>query len=440
MRLVVALFALLALLPRAAFGAEVKVLSPVKGVQVWLVEDHTVPVVAMTATFPAGAIYDPSAKSGVSAMAAALLEEGAGRFDSGSFHTALDDHGVQLTVDPDFDRLAVSLKVLPSDAREAFRMLGVALAKPRFDYEAITRIRLSMMQSIDLNHEDPSATAWSAFHSFYFGPYTYGRPVEGAKGTLATITREDLVGFVKSHWVRGDIRIAIAGDVTAQQAGEYVRAAFAGLPFKSVAAPPPPPMVGAVGIHVLAMDVPQPDAIFVLPGLKRRDSDFLAALVANTILGGIENSRLTRELREKRGLTYDVSTDLLPYASAGMVVGEIQTEKKDMRSALAVVRETMRKFALEGPTRQEFNDAKTYLAGSFALGFTSNEDIAATLAGFMADGLPPDYLQRHTDLIAAVRYEDVRRVARRLYSSDRLTIVVAGSLPKQKRSSNPFRQ
>lgn len=424
-----------------ARAANVKALSPVKGVLVWLAEDHTVPIVSMTATLPAGSAYDPATKSGLAAMAAALLEEGAGRFDAGAFHSALDDHDVLLSVEPDRDRLAVTLKVLPSDAKAAFRMLGVALSKPRFEYDAITRVRLSMMQGIDQNREDPAAVAWNAFHSFYFGPHSYGHPVEGAKGGLISITREDLQGFVKAHWARGAINVAIAGDVTPAQAADLARAAFAALPLRPAPAPIPTPfMVGAAGVHVLAMDVPQPDAIFALPGVKRNDPDFMAALVANTILGGAENARLTRELREKRGLTYDVSTDLTTYASAGIVTGEIQAEKKDMRAALNVVRETLRQFALEGPTRQEFNDARSYLAGSFALGFTSNEDIARQLASFMDDGLPPDYVRRHGGLIWAVRFEDVRRVARRLYASDRLTVVVAGSLPKAKRSSNPFRE
>lgn len=420
-----------------AQAVEVRALSAVKGAQVWLAEDHTVPVIAMSASLTAGSASDPAVKAGLAAMAAALLEEGAGRFDSA--RSSLDDHDIQLTADTDRDRLTVSLKVLPGDAKTAFRLLGLALSQPRFDYEAVTRLRLSMMQAIDLDREDPAATAWDMFHSFYFGPHPYGHALGGAKGSLAAISRDDLLAFVKTHWGRAGLKVAIAGDVSPAQATELVRSAFAALPMGNVAPPPPPPMVGAPGLHVMEMEVAQSDAVFALPGLRRSDKDFLAALVANAILGGTENSRLSRELREKRGLTYDVSTDLVTYAKAGIWAGEVQTEPRDMRNTLAIVRETLRKFALEGPTRQEVADAKSYLSGSFALGFTSNEDIARTLVGFMENGLPIDYMNRHAGLVSAVSYDDVRRVAHRLFASERLTIVVAGKLPKEKRSSNPFR-
>ena len=122
------------------------------------------------------------------------------------------------------------------------------------------------------------------------------------------------------------------------------------------------------------------------------------------------------------------------------MIGEVQAKREDMRRALMVVRETLRKFALEGPTPQEFSDAKLYLRGSFPLSFASNEDIAAQLAQFLEDGLPVDYVRKHGDMIDAIGIEDVRRAARRLYASEQITVVVGGLLPPEKRSSNPFRE
>ncbi|MGB8602964.1 MAG: pitrilysin family protein [Rhizomicrobium sp.] len=428
----------LAFSPAAAMS--VKAIKAPKGSVVWLAEDHTVPVIAMTASLPAGSAYDPSTKAGLAAMAAALLEEGAGSLDGDAFHNALDERAVELTATPDRDRLVISLKVLSPDAREVFRMLGLALSRPRFDYDAITRVRLSMMQDLDREHEDPSAVAWNSFFALYFGAHPYGHPVEGAKPALASISREDLRGFVASHWVAGDIKIAIAGDVDEKTAAALARSAFGALPLRPVPAVALPRFVGAAGQHVMAMQVSQSDTIFALPGFTRRDPDFLAGLIANTILGGAEESRLSRALRENRGLTYDVSTDLMTFARAGLVLGEVQTKPEKVRATLAIVRQSLRQFAMTGPTTQEFADAKSYVRGSFPLAFASNEDIATTLAGFMADGLPVDYVERHGALIDAVSFEDVKRAARRLYASDKLTVVVAGSAPAQKRSSNPFRE
>ena len=151
-----------------------------------------------------------------------------------------------------------------------------------------------------------------------------------------------------------------------------------------------------------------------------------------TILGGAGfSSRLTQEVREKRGLTYDVSTDLVPYRRAGLLLGEVAAQKDDVRQALAVVRDTMRKFAADGPTPQELDDAKAYLNGSFPLTFASDAGLAAQLNAFQQMGLGLDYLDKRADLIDAVTLDDVRRVARRLCDPAKMTIVVAGTLPKE---------
>jgi zinc protease len=424
----------------AAPASGVVALDAVKGAQVWFVENHSVPVVAMTAALPAGSVYDPSDKAGMASLAAALLEEGAGSVGPGAFRAALADHAIRLNVRPGRDYVEISLLVLPQDAEAAFRLLGAALTRPRFESDAITRQRLRAMQIIDQAKSDPTWVSWNGFHSLYFGPHPYGHPVEGDVQGLVTITREDMHAFVARHWVRGGMKIAVAGDVTAAQAKILLKKAFATLPGGSPTPPPPPGFVGAPGLHVLPLDVIQPDAIFALPGFRRGDPDYLAGTIANLILGGGENSRLGRELRVERGLTYDVSTELLTYARAGVMVGKIQAKPKAMRQALSVVRDTLRKFALGGPTAKEYADAKLYLSGSFPLAFASNEGIADQLVGLMEAGLPAGYVARHGRLIDAVSYEDVRRAARRLYASDRITLVVAGTLPPEKKSSNPYRQ
>jgi zinc protease len=434
-RLLALTLAAMALLAAPA-PAAVKTLAAVPGAEVWLNEDHSMPVIAMTASLPAGSAYDPASKAGLAAMAARLLEEGAGRFEGTKFRAELDARAIRLTVQPGRDRMSVSLLVLSSDAPEAFRVLGLALKAPQFDFGAITRIRLAMMQEIDEDRADPSALAWDSFHSLYFGAHPYGHAVGGSKSGLAGVTRDDLIRFARRHWVRGGLKIAVSGDVSPAAASRLLQTAFGGLPAEAPPPVPAPFAVGAPGLHVMRLDASEPDAVFALPGLARRDPDFLAGLIANQILGGGENSRLTRNLRETRGLTYDVSTDLVAYGRAAVMVGEMGTRPADMRAALSTVRETMRRFALEGPTTQEFSDAKAYVAGSFPLSFTSNEDIAGQLVGLMENGLSPDYVARRAAFVNGIGIDAVRRAARRLYASDRITIAVGGTLPPDKRTRN----
>jgi zinc protease len=421
-------FALLVLQP--AFGAKVVPVSVVPGVVLWHSEDHTIPVVALSASFPAGSAYDPPGKTGMAAFAGYLLNEGAGPLNAESFQADLALHGIKLEVLPARDTMTVRFITLSSNAKEAFRLLGLALNKPRFDFDAVTRVRLQMMQALDQGREDPATVAERGFHSLYFGPYTYGRPVDGETRALASISAPELRAFAKTHWVRNGLRIAVAGDITAAALTPLIQSAFGTLPAAAPQAPAAPVRPGAPGLHILAMDVPQPAVVFGEAGPVRSDRDYIAAMIANYILGGAgSGSRLTRELRENRGLTYDVVTDLVPYRRAGLMLGTVQTRRSAVRQAITVVRETMRKFAADGPSPQELADAKQYLNGSFPLSFTSNADIAAQLNVFQDLGLPLDYLDRRAGLIAAVSLADVRRAAKRLFDPDKLTIVVAGSLP-----------
>jgi zinc protease len=436
-RAIAVLLVLIAALAPAS-AASVKALNAVKGAQVWFAEDHTVPMIALTASLPAGSAYDPSAKAGLAAFAAYLLDEGAGNLDSAAFQTALANRAIQLGVAPGRDSITVSLAVLSSDAKEAFRLLGLALSRPRFDAEAVSRVRAQMLQNLELENGDPGSVAEKSFYSFYFGAHAYGHPVNGDKRSLVAIVPEDLRSFARTHWVLGGLQIAIVGDVNAATATSLLRSAFGSLPAQTPPPPPAPAGVGAPGLHVIELDVPQPAAFFALPGLLRRDPDFLRGYVANYILGGGGfASRLTKEVREKRGLTYDVSTDLVPDRRAGVLLGEVAARKDVLRQAIAVVRETMRKFAADGPTEQELADAKTYLNGSFPLAFASDAGLAAQLNAFQQMGLGIDYLDKRAGLIDAISLAEVRRVARRLCDPSKMTIVVAGTLPAEKTQPIP---
>ena len=421
---------LLALLLTAPAGAvNVKPVDAVAGVPVWFSEDHGVPMIALSASFPAGSSYDPSGKTGLASLAASLLDEGAGNLSADAFQAALAAKGIALEVHCDRDTAIVSLTTLSANAKEAFRLLGLALSRPRFDGEAVNRVRAQMLQAIELSREDPAAVAEKGFYSLYFGPYTYGRPVDGEPHGLAAVTPQDLHAFASAHWVRGGLKIAVAGDATTASVAALVRAAFGDLPATTPPLPPAPPRVGAPGLHILPMDVSQPAVIFGLRGPLRGDRDFIPAMIANYILGGGETSRLSTDVRERRGLTYDVSTDLVTYRRTGLVLGTVATRRDAVRRTIALVRTTMSRFASEGPTDQELADAKQYLNGSFPLSFTSDADIADQLNVFQQLGLPLDYLDRRAELINAVSMADVRRVARRYFDPARMTVVVAGTLP-----------
>jgi zinc protease len=415
--------------PSVAATVNVKSLDMGKNVQVWYVEDHTLPMVAMTAALPAGSAYDPKDKPGLADFTADLLNEGAGNLNSQQFQAALSNKAIRLTMTPTRDYLVISIVTLSENAKEAFRLLGLALTKPRFDNDAIARVRAQLVASLQQQDEDPQDVASKGFMNTFMGSHPYAHPIDGTIPSISRISRSDIKAFARSHWVRNGLKMSVSGDADPETLKVLIGSAFGELPAKW--APPIPPVthMGAPGVHVIPLKVPQPTAIFGLPGILRSDRDFIPAYVANYILGGGGfSSRLMQEVREKRGLTYGISSSLDTLRKAGIFAVQVATRANAMQQTIDVVRATVKDFAENGASDKELTDAKTYITGSFPLAFSSNTGIANQLNSFQRVGLPIDYIVKRNALINAVTLDDVKRVAKRLFNANRMTIVVGGTM------------
>jgi zinc protease len=414
-------------------ASEIKSLNAIKGATTWFVEDHAVPMIAMEVSLPAGSAYDPRAKPGLASFAASLLDEGAAGLDSRAFHASLADRAIQLSVSLERDYLEITLVTQTANAPDAFRLLGMAIQHPRFDADAVARVRAQTLQSIASDDAEPENLAGKTFANAYFGSHPYAHAKDGNAGSVAAISVNDLRNFVHTHWVRSGLKIAVSGDVNATSIAPLLASAFAGLPASLPPEPPPLVHAGKSGVQIVPMDVAQPNIVFGLPGLPRSDHDYVAAYVANEIVGGGDESRLTTEIREKRGLTYDASSDMVALKRATVIQGTVATRPESVNQSIALIRSVFREFANEGATEQELADAKTYLTGSFPLSFASNVSTASQLADFQQQGLDPGYVAKRNGLIEAVTADDIRRVAKRLFDPSQMTIVVAGTPAKGKR-------
>jgi zinc protease len=433
------LFALaLVLMPLPAFAADIKSLNLGKDAQVWFAEDHTVPIVAVVAAMPAGSAFDPGGKPGLSSFAASLIDEGAGNMDAKSFHEALADKAIQFRASVERDYMVISVVSLSENLPEAMRLLQLALTHPRFDPEAVTRVRTQILQSLAEDDSEPPSVARRDFSKAFFNGHAYAHSSDGDAAGIQAISGEDLRNFAHGHWVRGGLKVSVAGDITADAATKLIGDTFKPVPDTT---PPPIPPVGKLGqpgVHVIPMPVPQPTVMFGLPGIMRQDPDFLPGYVANYILGGGGfSSRLMDEVRVKRGLTYGIETQLTAFNRAAIMVGSVATRADAVRQTISVVRDTLGNFAANGATQQELDDAKTFLTGSFPLAFASNSGIAAQLNTFQRQNLDIGYVAKRNSLIEAVTLADVNRVAKKLYDPARLTVVVAGSPAEGKAPERP---
>lgn len=432
-----AVFALLAFgaAPARAVNVE-RVISP-GGIEAWLVRDSTNPILSLRLAFRGGAALDPTGKEGLARMAADLLVQGAGDMDSKTFLGTLEDLAIALSFDAAFDSVGGSLRTLSEHRDTAFRLLRLALTKPRFDDDAIARVRSQILAGLRRDAEDPETVAQITLFATLFPGHPYGRRTRGTLESIPTITADDLRAFVKGRFARDNLLIGVAGDIEAKDLGRLLDATFAELPAKAAPwqVPETAPML-ADRTLVIQKPVPQSAIVFAGPGLKRDDPDFYAAYVLNHILGGGGfTSRLYQEVREKRGLAYAAGSYLLTLAHAAFLQGGGSTVNARVAETIAVVREQWRRLAEAGVTPVELTDAKTYLTGSFPLRFNSTGSIASILTAMQLDRLGVDFLDRRNGYIEAVTLDDVNRIAKKLFRPDRLLMVVVGD-PKGVASTN----
>lgn len=427
-RSICAFFLLLFVAATPARAVEVqRVLSP-GGIEAWLVEDHSNPIISLDLAFRGGAALDPGGKEGLANMVSALIDEGAGELDSQAFQGRLEDLSIRLGFSAGLDSFSGELRTLTENRDVAFELLRLALSEPRFDQEPVERIRSQILAGLARAAEDPDAIASRALRDLFFPEHPYGRPADGTPGTVAGLEVADLRRFAAERFARDVLVIGVVGDIAPGELGRLLDATFLGLPAQ--AAPFEVATTGPRGegaVIVIERDVPQSVVAFGHAGIMRHDPDYYAAYIVNYILGGGGfASRLYKEVREKRGLAYSVYSYLSPLDRSALVVGGVATENGRVAVSLDLIRKEWSRMAADGPSAQELEDAKTFLTGSFPLRFSSSGRIAGMLVGMQLEDLGIDYLDRRNGMVEAVTLEQARRVAKRLFVPDELSVVVVG--------------
>ena len=403
-----------------------KIVSPA-GIEAWLVREKSAPMVTLSYAFHGGASQDEADKSGTANLAADLLDEGAGDLNANTYHERLENHAIELTFQVGRDNFHGSLRSLNEHREEAFDLLRIALASPRFDADAVERVRGQELSALQRDTTNPNDLASRRWWQTAFPDHPYGRESKGSLESLPRITADDMRAYVRRVFARNELTLSIVGDVDAKAAGELIDRAFAGLPAKNDLKPVANAKPAGLGRRiVINVDVPQAVVTFGGQGIARQDPDFMAAYLVNHILGGGSfSSRLYKEVREKRGLAYGVSDSLVWFQRAAVMLGGTATRADRTADALSVIEQEVKRMADEGPTPDELAAAKSYLKGSYALALDTSAKIAGQLTQIQLDKLGIDYIQRRGTLIDAVTIEDARRVARRLFGGG-LLVTVAG--------------
>ncbi|HVG47807.1 MAG TPA: pitrilysin family protein, partial [Rubellimicrobium sp.] len=321
------------------------------GVKAWLVEEHSIPFTALEIRIRGGANLDREGARGSVNLMMALLEEGSGDMDAREFQTAREGLAASFGFDAYDDAVGISASMLSENRDEAVQLLRQALVEPRFDEDAIERVRGQIQSIIASDAQDPSAIAGDTFMAEAFPGHPYGTSINGTAESVAALSREDLLQAQRDTLVKDRVYVGAVGDITPEELGALLDDLLGALPAEGPAQPPhgEPALQG--GVTVIPYPTPQSVVIFGHEGIERDDPDYFAAYVLNHVLGdGGFESRLMTEVREKRGLTYGIGTSLVPRDYAELWLGSFSSGNETVAEAVEIVRGIWADLAAHGVT------------------------------------------------------------------------------------------
>lgn len=399
------------------------------GAQVYFVEAPELPMVDIRVVFDAGSARD-GRQPGLAMLTSGMLEEGAAGLDADTIARRFEDLGAQFSAGAYRDMATVGLRSLTKEAilKPALKTFTQVLSKPDFPQKALQRVRKQMLTGLQQQEQDPGSIASRAFYGALYGNHPYAAPSEGTIASVRGMQRRDLIDFYRRYYVARNAVIAIVGALDTGEAKRTAEEVTAGLAAGSHAAelPQPAALEQAETLHIEYPST-QTHILMGQPGVARGDADYFALYVGNHILGGSGfGSRITEEVREKRGLSYSAYSYFSPMRAAGPFVLGLQTRNDSADKALQVLRETLEKFRNEGPTAKELDAAKKNITGGFPLKVDSNSDILGYIAMIGFYGLPLDYLDNFNANIEAITLQQIRDAFQRRVDPTHMVTVTVG--------------
>jgi len=402
------------------------------GARVYFVENHDLPMIDLSVEFPAGAAYDRPQKSGAASMTQRLLRLGAEGMNEEEIARGIADVGARLSGSFDTDRAGLALRTLSSreERDRALAIFARVLQKPVFPEAVLEREKVRLIAVLKEADTKPDTIGSRAFQRMLYRDHPYALRTSGEADTVQTLKREDLVDFHRRHYLASRAVVAIVGDLTRKEAERIAEALTSGLPHDGGASAeiPPVPPLSEAATRLIPHPATQSHIMIGTLGISRHDPDYFPLVVGNHILGGGGFvSRLTEEVRTKRGLAYSVYSYFSPLRVSGPFQIGMQTQREQAQQALDIVRAVLREFVAQGPTESELTAAKKNIIGGFPLRIDSNRDIHGYLAVIGFYRLPLTYLDDYIRNVEKLTVADIRDAFARRIDPDRLvTVVVAG--------------
>lgn len=400
------------------------------GARILFVESHELPIVRVSLVFDAGSSRDARGKEGQALLTNHLLDEGAENYSANAIADRLEGLGAELSTSVDLDMATIGIRSLSdkSKLKPALNVLKALVTSPNFPDASLQRERGRLLISLQRSQQSPGDVGQKEFYRLVFGSHPYARPSSGDKKSVRAIGRGDLMQFHRQYYVGANAVVVIVGDVKKFGAKRIAKHLVGDLP-AGKAAPTLPDVKPLLAITEKRIRFPSSQThIFAgQPGMKRGDPDYFPLYVGNYLLGGGGLvSRLSQEIREKRGLSYSTYSYFWPLRNKGPFMMGLQTRNNQSNQALKVMRKTLRRYLETGPDEKDLAAAKKHITGGFPLRLDNSGKIASYLAVIGFYNLPITYLDDFNGKIEAVTRNQIHDAFKRRINPNRMVTVVVG--------------
>ncbi len=410
-----------------SIALDFKSLKTDSGIKFWLIEDKSLPLVSVSFLFKGGSSLDPVGKEGVTNLMTSLLDEGSDNFSPSEFKLAMRENGVKISYSAGKEKINGTFQVVKSQIQEGFWLLYESLNKPIFQSDKINEVKSQIEASIKIDQSNISTIASDKFNDFFFINNKLGKAVKGNLDSLSKIKRSDILKSFKKSITKNNLVIGIAGDISSELAKKYIDYVFGNLPINNSIKPISKIPNLRNGVEIFEIDTPQTTVVFGQIGLSRNNKDYFSARIANYILGGGGfQSRLYKEIRERNGLVYSIYSYLLPFERTGIIIGGFQTRNANVKNTIQKVRDEWINIRVNGISKKELANAKTYFKGSFSRNLTTTISIANLLMIVQYYDLGEDYFANRDLIIDNVKLNHVNKLVKNLFDNDKLFFMVVG--------------
>lgn len=414
--------------PYKSWGLNIEEITTNKGVKLWFVEDPTVPIISMNFSFTGGAFLDLDGKEGTANFVASLLDESVGNFNGKQFREEMNSLGMKLNFSVSKDRFSGTFQTITENKKKSFELLKLSINKPLFAEEDIEKIRSQMISNLKLIESDIQALSSNLFEESFYKAHKFSKNEDGSYDSIRSIDREDLKNYSKNNFTKSNLIIGVSGDIEKAELIKLVDSVFGDL---SQGKKEDFTITKINNLNkgklVIKRDTPQTSVVFGQIGLRRNDEKYFAARIANYVLGGGGfQSKLYKNIREKRGLVYSIYSYLVPYNGSGVIIGGFQTKNENVNQTIQLLKEQWKNLSNRGITQEELDDAKSYFIGSFSRSFSSTKSIASLLNVVQTFDLGIKYFERRSLIINSITLDYVNKVSSELFKQEELFFTIVG--------------